>query len=249
MNRLQDKIAFISGGVGAIGQAIAQRLAEEGATPVLGDLHTPDDSRYNCVHLDVTSQASWRQALGAVVEQYGQVDVLVNNAGAVSPEPQNFEDVELQEWQRLFSVNAEGVFLGTKEGIRCMKGNRETSRIVNIGSIAGYYGIHRSAAYGASKATVKSISRTAAMSAATLGYDMRINSIHPGYVWTPLVKNRLVLEYGSEESAQQALKKMNPLGRLVQPADIAAAVAFLGSSDANMMHGADLVIDGGRLIQ
>lgn len=248
MKRLNEKIAFISGGSGAIGQAIANRLIEEGAIVIIGDIRTTE-SAHPSVHLDVTSESSWANALASIKSQYGRLDVLINNAGVVSPEPQDFENVSLEEWRRVFSINSEGVFLGMREAIKLMKTNEGLSSIVNIGSIAGYYGVNKSSAYGASKASVKSITKQAAISVARLGYRIRINSIHPSYVWTPLVKDRLVLEYGSEEAGKDAVRNMNPLGQLVEPEDIAAAAAFLSSSDAKMMHGSDLVIDGGRLIQ
>ncbi|MCC6869883.1 MAG: SDR family oxidoreductase [Burkholderiales bacterium] len=248
MKRLEGKVAFVTGGIGALGQAICQRLADEGARVIAGDIKE-DPSAPGAVRLDVASEASWKEALKEVLARHGQLDILVNNAGITSPAPLDFEDVSLDEWRRVFSINAEGVFLGTREAIRLMKARQGPGFIVNIGSIAGYYGVNKTSAYGASKATVRSITKQAAISAARLGYDIRINSVHPSYVWTPLVSGRLAKEYGSEEAAYDAVRKMNPLGRLVEPRDVAAAVAFLSSSDARMIHGADLVVDGGRLIQ
>lgn len=248
MNRFQSKVAFVSGGAGALGQAVAMRLHEEGATVVVGDLKT-SDGPFECMHLDVTSEDSWAQALAAVRQKHGSLDVLVNNAGVVSPNPEDFEDVSLQEWQRVFGINVEGVFLGVRTAIKLMKDNPGECGIVNIGSIAGYYGVNKASAYGASKAAVKSLTKQAAISVARLGYRIRVNCVHPSYVWTPLVQGRLIKEYGDVERARQAVSAMNPMGRLVEPEDVAAAVAFLASNDARMINGADLVVDGGRLIQ
>lgn len=248
IKRLVGKVALVTGAAGALGQAICQRLTDEGARVVGGDLKN-DPSVPEAVLLDVTSETSWKGALEDVLARHGQLDVLVNNAGITSPAPLDFEDVSLDEWRKLFSVNAEGVFLGTREAIKVMKARSGLGFIVNIGSIAGYYGVNKASAYGASKATVRSITKQAAINVARLGYDIRINSVHPSYVWTPLVKGRLAKEYGSEQAGFEAVRKMNPLGKLVEPRDVAAAVAFLSSSDARMIHGADLVIDCGRLIQ
>ncbi|MCC7038951.1 MAG: SDR family oxidoreductase [Burkholderiales bacterium] len=248
MKRLEDKVALVTGGCGALGRAICQRLTDEGARVVAGDVKS-NPSVPEAVLLDVTSEASWTAALEQVLTRHGQLDILVNNAGITSPAPLDFEEVTLDEWRELFSVNAEGVFIGTREAIKIMKTRSGPGFIVNIGSIAGYYGVNKASAYGASKATVRSITKQAAISVARLGYDIRINSVHPSYVWTPLVKGRLAREYGSEQAGLDAVRKMNPLGRLVEPHDVAAAVAFLSSNDARMIHGADLVIDCGRLIQ
>lgn len=249
MKRFENKVAFVTGGAGAIGQAIARRLASEGATVVLGDVVESDQNEFDTLNLDVTDETCWVGALQTVLQRHGRLDVLVNNAGVVSPEPQDFEDVALAEWKRVFSINVEGTFLGVRQALKIMKDADAGGAIVNIGSIAGYYGVNKASAYGASKAAVKSLTKQAAISAARLGYNVRVNSVHPSYIWTPLVQGRLLKEYGDNERAMAAVRAMNPMQRLVEPVDVAAAVAFLASDDARMITGSDLVVDCGRLIQ
>lgn len=125
-----------------------------------------------------------------------------------------------------------------------MKASSRGGVIVNMGSIAGYVGSRDGGAYGASKAAVRNLTKQAAISA---GYNV-VNAVHPGYVWTPLIEEKLIAQFGSRDAAIQAVRGMNPLNQIVEVDDVAAAVAFLASSDARMITGADLVVDGGRLI-
>lgn len=257
MKRYESKVALVSGGAGSMGLAVARRLAREGARVLLGDVTPADAGRIEAAFaglpaplvltLDVTQAASWQAAFAQAQQRFGRIDLLVNNAGVLADTPRAFEDVELAEWQHVFAVNVEGVFLGTQAALRAMRSTG--GAIVNMGSVSSYVGSKDSAAYGSSKAAVRNMTKQAALSAARLGYDVRVNAVHPGYVWTPLVEQRLVHQFGSREAAVAAISAMNPRGRMVQPDDVAAAVAFLGSDDAQMITGADLVIDGGRLIQ
>ncbi|MBN9429096.1 MAG: SDR family oxidoreductase [Burkholderiales bacterium] len=259
MKRYENKVALISGGAGAMGLAIARRLACEGAQVVLGDLASADAGKLDecfagwpaplALTLDVTQAASWQAAFEQTQQRFGRVDLLVNNAGVLSDTPRAFEDVEIAEWRHVFAVNVDGVFLGTQAALRAMRRAAAGGAIVNLGSVASFVGSKDSAAYGSSKATVRNMTKQAALSAARMGYDVRVNAVHPGFVWTPLVERRLVHQFGSREAAIAAASAMNPRGRLVQADDVAAAVAFLGSDDARMITGADLIIDGGRLIQ
>lgn len=256
--RFSKKIALISGGNGAFGTAIARRFTSEGGTVILSDITKPDPAAIKSafagttapdfIHLDVTSEDGWAKAIAEVIAKHGQLDILVNNAGVVSEEVYPFDEMKLDEWRRVYTINVEGTLLGMQAAMREMK-KRKTGNIVNIGSIAGYIGSKDGAAYGASKGAVKILSKQAALSAAKFGYGIRINTVHPAYVWTPLVSKKLVRIYGSEENARNTLTASIPLGMLPEPVDIASAVAFLASDDARLITGADLVIDGGRLIQ
>ncbi len=255
MERFGQKVALVSGGLGSIGLAIGARLAREGAQVILGDL--ADGEGTPCVpmgvphvhlRLDVTDEASWAVAVQTVVGRFGRLDVLVNNAGVLSPEAQAFDEITLSEWRRVFAVNVEGVLLGTQAAMREMK-RRGGGAIVNVASIAGYVGSRDNGAYGASKGAVRSLTKQAALSAAQSGYRVRVNAVHPGFVWTKLVEEKAVRRFGTREAALEAFRSMNPSNRMVEPVDVAAAVAFLASDDAGMITGADLVVDGGRLIQ
>lgn len=258
MTRFEGRTALVSGGVGAMGMAIGRRLAQEGAAVVLADTSPADEAAVatafaglpapTVMVLDVTLADAWAAVLAAVEDRFGRLDLLVNNAGILSPEPQPFDEIDLAEWRRVFAVNVDGVLLGTQAALRSMR-TRGGGAVVNIASIAGYVGSKDNCTYGVSKGAVRSMTKQAALSAARLGYGVRVNAVHPGYVWTPLVEARAVAQYGSREAALAAFRGMNPSGRVVEPDDVAAAVAFLGSDDARMINGADLVVDGGRLIQ
>lgn len=253
MTRYEDKIAVISGGHGAFGQAIARQLACEGATVILGDLAyagtvLEDLDGYACMNLDVTREESWETFIASILARYGRIDLLVNNAGAICPESYPFEDFPYEAWRRLFEVNVHGTFLGTRTAIRAMKAHR-TGAIVNLGSVAGFVGSADAAAYGPSKAAATNTSKQAALSAALSGHNIRVNTVHPGFVWTPLVSGKLTRVYGDAETAQREVAKQVPLGRLAEPQDVAFAVAFLGSDEARAITGADLVIDAGRLLK
>lgn len=259
MKRFDKQVALVSGGLGAMGQAIARRLAQEGAQVVLGDIAVAAPAQLEqafaglpaplSLRLDVTDAGSWEAAVQATLQRFGRLDVLVNNAGVVTPGSHAFDDIALDEWKRVFSINVDGVFLGVQAGLRAMKASSAGGAIVNMGSIAGYVGSRDGGAYGSSKSAVRNLTKQAALSAARFGYNVRVNAVHPGYVWTPLIEDKLVQQFGSREAAREAVRGMNPLGRIVEVEDVAAAVAFLASGDARMITGADLVVDGGRLIQ
>jgi 3(or 17)beta-hydroxysteroid dehydrogenase len=170
----------------------------------------------------------------------------VNNAGVGAREAQPFDDISLDEWQRVMRVNLEGAFLGTRAGVRAMK--LRGGSIVNIGSIAGVIGTRGGAAYGASKGGVHALTRQAAYSCGKHKYNVRVNSILPSYVWTDLVAEKALKEFGSKEKAMAAFAERNLLGRMNEPDDIAWAVLFLACDESRQITGIELVIDGGQLI-
>src|SRR5690606_28865550 len=247
MKGLKSKVVLISGGLGDIGLAIARRLQQEGCTVVLGDILEKDvdwlQSRFDAgalpdyVNLDVTNAQSWRQAFVHVLKQHGRCDVLVNNAGVISKESVPFSDISEAEWQRLFSINVNGTFLGTQAALRHMGKGDKWGAVVNMGSIAGFVGSEAGGSYGSSKGTISSMTRQAALSAAKSGQKVRVNAVHPGYVWTRLVDTTLIKQFGSEESAREAVRGMNPMNEIVSVEDVAAAVAFLASEEARMING------------
>ena len=259
MQRFENKIALITGGAGAIGTACGLRLAQEGAQVVLADLKfaAPEKilSQFSegktpvLETIDVRQPQEWADLMQSIVAQFGALDVLVNNAGLISPKPAPFDELELDEWRRIFSVNVDGALLGMQNAMRVMKKQASGGAIVNMGSISGFVGSKDLGTYASSKGALRTMSKQAAISAAHHGYNVRVNAVHPGYLWTPFVEEQLSARYGGREQALEAVKKMNPMQQIVEPADVAAAVAFLASADARMITGADLVIDGGRLVQ
>jgi 3(or 17)beta-hydroxysteroid dehydrogenase len=255
MSRVLDKIALVTGGASGIGLAIAHRLADEGATVVLADIDAvlataaakTLSGKGMAVTLDVRDETSWKKTVDAAVKKYGRLDILVNNAGIAEPPPKTFEDITLESWKRVLAVNLDGVFLGTREGVRAMKATGGGS-IINMGSVAAYIGTPGGAAYGSSKGGVRSLTKQAAVACAKNGYNIRINAIHPCYVWTPLVEKRAASMFGPER-AKDEIRAMHPFKCLAEPLDVANAALFLASDEARLINGSDLIMDGGLLAQ
>ncbi len=257
MGRVHGKIALVTGGAGGIGRAIAQRLAENGAKIVIADLaveageHTAAELRRGgadivFIHHDVSNEESWSGAIGKTMQAYGKLDVLVNSAGIFSDVGQPFDAITFGEWRRIMSINLDGVFLGTRSGVRCMKATGGGS-IINIASTASYIGTKAGAAYGASKGGVRVLTIQAAFSCAKHAYNIRVNSISPGYVWTPAIEAKVVADVGSRSAALEAVASRNPLGLVAEPDDVAWAAVYLASDESRMITATDLVIDGGML--
>lgn len=257
MGRVEAKVAVVTGGAGGMGEAIGQKLAEEGAKVVLTDLSADGEAvaeRLRGAGLDVTfrvhdvtDESSWTEALQAVVQTHGRVDILVNNAGIASGKGQPFDSIALDDWRRVMRVNLDGVFIGMREAIKLMKTSGGGS-IVNIGSVAGFVGTRGGAGYGTSKGALRTLTRQAAYSCAKHNYGVRVNVIHPSYVWTPLVAKKAIAEYGSKEAAMAAFAAHSALGRMNEPEDVAWAVLYLASDESRQVTGIDLVIDAGQLI-
>lgn len=257
MKGLSNLVCLVTGAAKGIGLAAAERLLNEGARVMLTDLDeaagTAQAERLQqaghaarFIKHDVTCEASWKGAMDAICQQWGTLDVLVNNAGIAIHG--DVETLTLDQWKRTNAVNLDGVFIGTQQGIAIMK--ERGGSIINVASIEGIIGEPLVPAYNASKGGVRIFTRSAAAHCARKGYNIRINNLCPGYVATPMVEG--VMEELSDAQAQafsQHLGQRIPMGRLAQPAEIASAVAFLASPDSSYMTGSDLVIDGGYLSQ
>ena len=196
MDRVKDKVAIVTGGAGGLGRAEASLLAGEGATTVITDLDETEiekvaedinrrGGKATFIRHDVTSEDEWKKVIAKTVDEFGRLDVLVNNAGVIIYK--KIEDTSLAEWRRLMSVNLDGVFLGTKSAISAMKKTGGGS-IINIASVAGLIGNPDASAYHASKGGVRSFSKAAAIECSKAGYDynIRINSIYPGVMETKM---------------------------------------------------------------
>lgn len=256
MNRLQGKSAIITGGAVGIGRACALKFAEEGAAVTVTDvdagkgaLVVEEIRRHggNAIFFqqDVADEAGWDQVMRTVTERYNRLDVLVNNAGVALAK--DVEHTTLEEWRRLMSINLDGVFLGTKHAIRAMKANRNGS-IVNLSSIEGLIGDPGLAAYNASKGGVRLLTKSAALYCAKAGYNIRVNSVHPGYIWTPMVENYLKAQ-GDVAEGRKMLDSLHPIGHVGEPDDIAYGVLYLASDESKFVTGTELVIDGGYTAQ
>ncbi|HEY7237335.1 MAG TPA: SDR family oxidoreductase [Gemmatimonadaceae bacterium] len=256
MNRLIDKVALITGGAMGIGEACARLMAKEGASVAISDLNVERGSslaeEISCtgraaqfMEQDVGDEAQWRRVMDEVVERFGRLDVVVNNAGLGIGG--DVEHATLEDWRRLMRVNLDGVFLGTKYGVQTLRRFGGGS-IVNLSSIEGLVGDPNLAAYNSSKGGVRLLTKSAALYCAKAGYDIRVNSVHPGYIWTPMVENYLKAA-GDVDAGRKALNAMHPVGHIGEPNDIAYGIVYLASDESKFMTGAELVIDGGYTAQ
>jgi 3(or 17)beta-hydroxysteroid dehydrogenase len=198
--------------------------------------------------LDVTSEESWQQAIDLVLERHGRLDVLVNSAGISFARP--FAEMSLEEWRRVMAVNLEGVFLGTKHAALAMRRHGVKGSIVHVSSASGIKASPGATAYCASKAAVNMFSRTAAKECAEQGDGIRVNTICPAGVRTPMWTSMpffrdLVEKTGSEDGAFRALAQSALHGRFAEPEEIAQAILYLASDESLYVTGAELVIDGG----
>ena len=249
MGRLDGKVAIISGGARGQGEVEAKLFAQEGAKVVFGDILDEQGKQVEAairqaggaatyVHLDVTREADWQQAVATAVSTYGKLDILVNNAGILRRD--SIEETTKELWDTILAVNATGVFLGTKYVIPEMR-KAGGGSIVNISSISGMIALG-GPAYNASKGAVRVFTKVTAVHHA--GDNIRCNSIHPGPVRTPMTEST----YSDPEMLAQRLQSM-PLGRIGTSEDIAYGVLYLASDEAAYMTGAELVIDGGYTAQ
>ena len=249
--RLENKVALISGGARGMGAAEAKLFASEGAKVVIGDILEDEGRRTEAeinesggecvfVPLDVTSEAAWQEAVATAVNRFCKLDILVNNAGVLSRG--TLEDTTVEEWDRVMDINAKGVFLGTKAAIPEMR-RAGGGSIVNTSSISGLIGqASTSPVYNASKGAVRIFTKSAAIQYAKEG--IRVNSVHPGAVDTPMVEYRL-----SDPELQKQANERAPLGRTAKPEEIAYGVLYLASDEASFVTGSELVMDGGFTAQ
>ncbi len=252
MKRLSGKVAVITGGSVGIGRACAIRMAEEGARVAIFDILEKEGSSLAAElisrgfdaafwKVDVSVEVSVKRAVDAAASFFGRLDVMVNNAG-ISGSPSPTDTVTEAEWDRVQAVNVKGVFFCTKHVIPHLRAAGGGS-IVNLSSIAGLIGVGNLAPYHASKGAVRLMTKNDAITYAP--EKIRVNSIHPGYIWTPMVENHLRTTSDDLEAAKVAAGAVHPLGHMGEPDDIAWAVVWLASEEAKFVTGAEIVIDGG----
>ena len=248
VERLTGRVALVTGAASGIGAATARRLASEGAAVLVTDVQddagahvvkqvTASGGRAAYAHLDVTSQQEWEAAVASVVREFGGLDILVNNAGIV--DLAGIEETSLADWHRTIETGQTGVFLGMKTAAAALAASGHGS-VINISSVFGTSGgFGTSPAYHAAKGAVRTLTKNVALHWARRG--VRVNSVHPGFIDTP------ILDPVRGTPADQAMINMTPLGRLGQPPEVAAGVAYLASDDASFVTGLELYIDGGYM--
>ena len=254
MARLSGKVALVTGAASGLGAATARRLAKDGAAVLLTDRDLAGEDTAASITAaggqaafrlhDVTSHPDWAAAVEHAVHDFGRLDILVNNAG-VAGGRHELMDHSYDAWRQILAVNLDGVFLGLRHAGPRIAASGGGS-VINLSSILGKVGMAGAAAYCASKGGVTLLTKAAALEWALLG--IRVNSVHPGFIDTPMVSNALAdREDGNE--MRVALMSAHPIGRFGVPREIADAIAFLASDDASFITGAELVVDGGFTAQ
>lgn len=259
MGRVEGKVALVTGGASGIGAACAEILAREGAFVVITDLQDDKGAalardlggKSRFVHHDVTSEEEWAQVIGEVERDFSRLDILVNNAGIGLGSP-SITTMSLADFRRQQAVNVEGVFLGIKHALPLMRKAGNGGSIVNMSSVAGLKGSPILAAYCATKGAVRLLTKAVAMECANFKDGVRVNSVHPGIIETPIWLS--IVGVGDPgTNAPPDLDAMSamavPLGVKGLPKDIAQGVLWLASEESRYVTGAELVIDGGLSVR
>ncbi len=256
--RVVAKRALVTGAASGIGRAAALLLAREGANVFVTDRDgagAAQVAREIESHsgvalsgpLDVTSEPAWQTVVQQLLDAWGRLDIAVNNAGVSAAKP--VAETTLPEWRQVMAVNLDGVFLGTKHAILAMR-QGDGGSIINVSSASGIKASAGASAYCTSKAGMRLFSKVAALECAGRGDNIRVNTIVPAGVMTPLWERMdfwpgLVAEHGSPEAAWRALAQTTPLKRFASPEEIAQGILFLASDESSYMTASELVIDGG----
>lgn len=253
MGRVDGKVAIVTGGALGIGRATAMLLLKEGAKVVVTDIldqegrevaEQDDSGAARYWHLDVSNEDEVKQVFSEIVKAFGRIDILVNNAG-ISGANKPTHEVTEAEWDQVMAVNVKGVFFCTKHAVPHLM-QAGGGSIINLSSIYGLIGAPDSPPYHASKGAVRLMSKTDALLYAK--HRIRVNSLHPGFIWTPMVEHYLRSQGDLEEGREQ-VAALHPLGRVGEANDIAYGVLYLASDEAKFVTGSELVIDGGYTAQ
>ena len=253
--RVEGKVAWITGAGLGLGAASAMLLAREGATVFATDLDpalaeataraiVDAGGKAEAFQLDVIVPEQWDAARAHAEKTFGRLDIMLNNAGIAIAA--NIETTTIADWHRTMAVNSTGVFLGCQHAVALMKSSGGGS-IINISSIDGIIGEAELAAYCASKGAVRTLTKSVAVHCAEQRYNIRCNSVHPGYIWTPQTENYLRDLGKLDEERARALAR-HPIGFLGEPRDIAYMVLYLASDESRFVTGAEMVVDGGYLM-
>ena len=251
MGRLENKVAIITGAASGQGAEEARLFAKEGAKVVATDVQVEllekvvaeikqSGGEALAIKHDVSSAEEWQKVVEQTVVTFGQVNILVNNAGITGMITQPIEETDENTWNKIFDINAKGPFYGIKAVIPEMK-KAGGGSIVNISSLSGIYGIGN-AAYNGSKGALRSMTKNVALDYAK--HNIRVNSVHPGAIETPMISG-----FTSDPSAREFALAQIPINKLGQPSDIAYGVLYFASDESGFVTGTELVIDGGSILQ
>jgi NAD(P)-dependent dehydrogenase (short-subunit alcohol dehydrogenase family) len=252
MERVKGRVALVTGGALGIGEATCKLLAAEGAAVAVTDLKDNEGKKVaeeikrdggtaEYWHLDVSDEDQVRKVVADVNGRFGKLDILINNAG-ISGANKPTHEISEKEWDQVLSVNVKGVFFCTKHTIPLMR-KAGGGSIINLSSIYGIISSQDVPPYHASKGAVRIMSKTDAILYAKDG--IRVNSVHPGFIWTPMVEAFAESQPGGAEEFRQTLDKLHPIGHVGKPEDIAYGILFLASDESSFVTGSELVIDGG----
>lgn len=256
MNRVKGKTIIVTGGAVGIGRAASLFLAQEGANVAVTDLQ--DEAGRKVVeeiteaggsagfwHMDVSNEAEVKLIFAEIRERFGGINVLVNNAG-ISGTDKPTHEITVEEWDLVMAVNVKGVFLCTREALLTMR-EAGGGSIINLSSIYGIVSAPDIPAYHASKGAVRMMTKTDALLYAK--ENIRVNSVHPGFIWTPLVKELGERSEQGVEKFREQLDSLHPIGHVGEPEDIAWGIVYLASDESKFVTGSELVIDGGYTAQ
>lgn len=256
-DRLTGKVALVTGAAQGIGREVAMLFSKEGAKVIVSDINDSQGllvakeigGDYFYLHLDVKEENDWKKAISTILQKFGKLNILVNNAGITGFQegfgPQDPENASLDSWLSVHAVNLNGVFLGCKHGIQAIK-QTESGSIINISSRSGLVGIPGAAAYASSKAAVRNHTKTVALYCCEQGYNIRCNSVHPAAILTPMWEP--MLGNGPERESRMAeIAKDIPMQKMGMASDVANAVLFLASDESKYITGIELTVDGGIL--
>jgi len=240
-DRLKGKVAIITGGTGGMGLGIAGCFLREGAKVAITDIKENEASKALVAQnagqvlfetLNVTDESAWKQVIQDTVNQFGSLSILVNNAG-IAPQPVPIDQEPYEDWKKVIDVNLNGNFLGVKYGMKEMKG--KGGSIINISSIEGMVGQEVTGPYNASKGGTRLLTKAAALDAAANHYNVRINSVHPGFIDTPIIPREAI----------KPLADSTPLGHIGEPKDIGEICVYLASDESKFATGSEFTVDGG----
>lgn len=251
MGRVEGKVCLVTGGGSGLGRADAIRLAEEGATVVVTDVdvnggqETVERAGANSVFIeqDVADENRWQAVIAQILDQFGKLNVLVNNAGIVIPG--TVESVTTEDWRRQQQIHMDGAFFGMKYGIKAIKQCGESGSIINMSSTTALQGYAMVFAYGAAKGAIRTMTKHAAVHCVNMGYPIRVNSLLPGVIDTPMVRN---LGAGADSRPAHTPQVASSVG-LGEAVDVANAVLFLASDESKFINGVELPIDNTATIQ